>query len=87
MLLKIILGMRGNHSSGRGRESHQTNRGRGIQQFFNGTNPTTLPQSHTSAEESLPSEPPIGTSSLDTHVSQGTNIPSSSNAAPVANMN
>ena len=55
MLLKIMLGMRGSHSSGQGRVSHQTNRGRGIQQFFNGTNPTTLPQSHTSAEESLPS--------------------------------
>ena len=86
MLLKIVLGMRGNQSSGWGRGSHKANPGHRNQNIVSGTNPTTSPLSPTYAEESLPAQPSIATSPLDTRVSQGTNIPSSSNAEPVANL-
>ena len=69
MFMEIVLGMKGNHSSGRGsqslgrgRGSQQTVRGGGIQQFFSGNNTTNvLPHSPTCTEDTLAS-PPLDTS-------------------------
>ena len=78
MFMEIVLGMRGNHSSGRGsqslgrgRGSQQTVCGGGIQQFFSGDNTTNvLPHSPICTEDTLPSPP------LDTPVLSATDIPS-----------
>ena len=86
--MEIVLGMRGNHSSGRGsqsldrgRGSQQTVRERGIQQFFNGNNTTNvLPHSPACIEDTLASPP------LDTPVLSATDIPSSSHSAQVGNV-
>ena len=86
--MEIVLGMRGNHSSGRGsqslgrgRGSQHTVRGGGIQQFFNGNNTTNvLPHSPTCTEDTLASPP------LDTPVLSATDIPSSTHYAPVGNV-
>ena len=89
MFLEIVLGMRGNHSSGRGsqslgrgRGSQQTVHGGGIQQFLSGNNTTNvLPHSPTCTEDTLPSPP------LDTPVLSAIDIPSSSHSAPASNVN
>ena len=88
MFMEIVLGMRGNHSSGRGSQS--LGRGRGsqqivcggeIQQFFSGNNTTNvLPHSPTYTEDTLASPP------LDTPVLSATYIPSSSHSAPAGNV-
>ena len=86
--MEIVLGMRGNHSSGRGsqslgrgRGSQQTVHGGGIQQFFSGNNITNvLPHSPTCTKDTLASPP------LDTPVLSATDIPSSSHSAPVGNV-
>ena len=85
--MEIVLGMRGNHSSGRGSESlgrgrgsQQTVRGGGIQQFFSGNNTNVLPHSPTCTEDTLPSP------SLDTPVLSATDMPSSSHSAPADNV-
>ena len=86
--MEIVLGMRGNHSSGRGsqsigrgRGSQQTIRGGGIQEFFSGNNTTNvLPHSPTCTEDKLVSPP------LDTFVLSATNIPSSSHSVLVGNV-
>ena len=88
MFMEIVLGMRGNHPSGRGsqslgrgRRSQQTIRGEGIQQFFSESNTTNvLPHSPTYIEDTLPSHP------LDTPVLSTTDIPSSSHSAPTGNV-
>ena len=77
--MEIVLGMRGNHSSGQGSQSlgrgrgiQQIVHGGGIQQFFSGNNTTNvLPHSPTCTEDTLPSSP------LDTFVLSATEIPSS----------
>ena len=81
--MEIVLGMGGNHSSGRGsqslgrgRGSQQTIRGGGIQQFFSGNNTTNvLPHSPTCTEDTLASPP------LNTPVLSATDILSSSHSA------
>ena len=86
--MKIVLGMRGNHSSGqgsqslgRGRGSQQTVLGGGIQQFFNGNNITkVLPHSPTCTEDTLSSPP------LDATILFVIDIPSSSHSAPAGNV-
>ena len=86
--MKIVLGMRGNHSSGRGsqslgrgRGSQKIVRGRGIQQIFSGNNTTNvLPHSPTCTEDTLASPP------LDTHVLSASDIPSPSHSAPACNV-
>ena len=86
--MEIVLGMRGNHSSGRGsqslgrgRGSQQTVCGGGIQQFFSGNNTiNVLPHSPTCTKDTLPSPP------LDTPVLSATDIPSSSHSAPTGNV-
>ena len=87
MFMKIVIGMRGNHSSGqgspslgRGRGSQQNVRGRGIQNFFTGNTTNILPHSPTSTEDIMSSPP------LDTPVVPTTNIPSLSHSAPAENM-
>ena len=87
--MEIVLGMRGNHSSGRGsqslgrgRGSQQTVRGGGIQQFLSRNNTTNVvPHLPTCTEDMLPSPP------LDTPVLSATDIPSSSHSAPAGNVN
>ena len=86
--MEIVLGMGGNHSSGRGsqslgqgRGSQQIVRGGGIQQFFCGNNTTNvLPHSPTCTEDTLASPP------LDTPVLPATDIPSSSHSALAGNV-
>ena len=86
--MEIVLGMSGNHSSGRGskslgrgRGSQQTVRGGGIQQFFSGNNTTNvLPHSPTCTEDRLASPP------LNIPVLFAIDIPSSSHYAPVGNV-
>ena len=86
--MEIVLGMRGNHSSGRGsqslgrgRGSQQIVRGGGIQQFFSGNNTANvLPHSPTCTEDTLASPP------LDTPVLSANDIPSSSHSAPAGNV-
>ena len=86
--MKIVLGMRGKHSSGRGsqslgqgRGSQQTVRGGGTQQFFSGNYTTNvLPHSPICTEDTLPSPP------LDTPVLFATDIPSPSHSAPIGNV-
>ena len=86
--MEIVLGMRGNHSSGqgskslgRGRGSQLIVRGGGIQQIFSGINTTNvLPHSHTCTEDTLAS--PL----LDTPVLSTSDIPSSSHSAPAVNV-
>ena len=86
--MEIVLGMRGNHSSGRGsqslgrgRGSQQTVRGGGIQLFLSGNNTiNVLPHSPTCKEDTLASPP------LNRPVLFATDIPSSSHFAPVGNV-
>ena len=86
--MKIVLGMRGNHSSargsqslGRGRGSQKIVRGGGIQQILSGNNTTNvLPNSPTCTEDTLASPP------LDTHVLSASDIPSPSHFAPAGNV-
>ena len=86
--MKIVLGMRGNHSSGRGsqslgrgRESQQTVVGGGIQQFVSGNNITNvLPHPPTCTEDTLSSPP------LDATILFATDIPSSSHSALAGNV-
>ena len=85
--MKIVLGMRGNHSSargsqslGRGRGSQKIVRGGRIQQILSGNNTTNvLPNSPTCTEDTLASPP------LDTHVLSASDIPSPSHSAPAGN--
>ena len=86
--MEIVLGMRGNHSSGRGSQSlgrgggsQQIVRGGGIQQISSGNNTTNiLPHSPTCTKDTLASPP------LDTPVLSASDIPSSSYSAPAGNV-
>ena len=86
--MEIVLGMRGNHSSGRGsqslgrgRGSQQIVRGGGIQQFFSGNNNTSvLPHSPTCIEDTLASP------HLDIPILSASDIPSSSHSSPAGNV-